>query len=1193
MKHLLLFTSFLLSSWASLNAHENDHRWYEFIPNQGQDPAQVNYRVRIPGGLLFLEKDQLYFHLVDNSCIRERHMGNVSASDKIKVHAYRVKWVNAMTPAIEGEQETEHYYNFFLGNDRSKWKGGIHAHEAVHYRGLYPGINVRFGTTENEEFKYDYTVKAGFDPSVIQQAYQDGVELSLRNGDLIISTHVGELKEMHPIAWQVIQGKKVEVPCKFVLNGNKVGFTFPKGYNTQEDLIIDPVLIFGSYSGSTADNFGMTATYDDTKHLYAGGIAFNPGYPTTPGAFDTTANPVNGSQGTNYGTSDVVLTKYHPLGGSLIYSTYLGGGGANFGTETVHSLIVNENDELYCFGVTSSTDFPTTVGCYDNSFNGGQTIGFYYNGEMFNGGTDIWVTKFNATGTGLVGSTFIGGTSNDGVNYNVNVPFAGYLNSNADSLQSNYGDQFRGEIMLDAAGNCYVASTTKSSDFPVLNGFQNTFGGMQDGVVFKFDSNLTTLQWSSYIGGSEKDAAYSVKIDGNNNIFVAGGTISSDFTTTGGTLNGTFQGGKADGYVIKIDPSGASLLASTFIGTSSYDQVYFVEIDRFDEVYVYGQTLGTASYPVVNVAYSNPNSGQFITKINNNLSAIIYSTLFGNGNGQVNLSPAAFLVDVCGNVYISGWGANILQGTGLTGMPTTPGAFQTGSGDGFNFYLAVFERNMNSLIYATYFGGPQSHEHVDGGTSRFDKYGIVYQSVCAGCGGNDDFPTTPGAWSNTNNSTNPNNCNNGVFKFDFEIAPEADFTVDNLAGCSPLTITFTNNSPPTLPYLWDFGNGDTTSVIYSPVKTYPDTGTYTVILLVEDSICGLIDTALQIITVYPELTIATSDTSLCDPQTVLLTSTSGGLSNTYVWSSNGNFTDTLNLPTLDSTLLVNVSSDTTLYVQSYNSYCYKADTVHIYFPKLDPVLNAPPGDCAGNTITISSTNAIAGQTYTIDWAPDSLIASGDGTATITSVLNYSNWYYVTFTDGNGCSRTDSIFIPVSGPPGGTVTATASPNPVPVGNTTQLQATPAGPYTYFWTPTAFLNNPTIQNPVATPPASMWFYVTISNNGCPRSDSVFVEVIDFECNEPYIYVPNAFTPNGDNINSKLFVRINQSILVEFEMYFAVFNRWGEKVFETRDFNIGWDGTYNGRDADPAVFDYYLEVTCLGGEKYFKKGNVTLIR
>ncbi|MCB0772855.1 MAG: hypothetical protein KDB93_05730, partial [Flavobacteriales bacterium] len=136
----------------------------------------------------------------------------------------------------------------------------------------------------------------------------------------------------------------------------------------------------------------------------------------------------------------------------------------------------------------------------------------------------------------------------------------------------------------------------------------------------------------------------------------------------------------------------------------------------------------------------------------------------GPGVGVPNISPTAFLVDYCDKIYISGWGSAVQGSLTTNGLPVTPDAYQPTT-DGNDFYLAVYDIDMTGLAYATYFGGPQSLEHVDGGTSRFDRRGRVYGAVCAGCGGHDDFPSSPNAWSSTNNSPN---CNLGVFKFDFD-----------------------------------------------------------------------------------------------------------------------------------------------------------------------------------------------------------------------------------------------------------------------------------------------------------------------------------------------------------------------------------------------------------------------------------------
>src|SRR6185503_4147216 len=210
----------------------------------------------------------------------------------------------------------------------------------------------------------------------------------------------------------------------------------------------------------------------------------------------------------------------------------------------------------------------------------------------------------------------------DGVNTNVITTYTlNYLGtgniytlteSKADSLQYNYGDQYRGEIQLDNAGNPVVCSSTRSANFPTQNAYDATLGGMQDAVVFKFNPTLSHLLFSTFIGGSNNDAGYALSIGKNNEVYTTGGTRSTDFPTTAGVYQSSYGGGKADGYITKISSGGDSLLKATYIGTNDYDQSYFIQIDKQQNVYVYGQSLG--SMPVTNVIYSDPNSKQFIMK---------------------------------------------------------------------------------------------------------------------------------------------------------------------------------------------------------------------------------------------------------------------------------------------------------------------------------------------------------------------------------------------------------------------------------------------------------------------------------------------------------------------------------------------------------------------------------------------------
>ena len=189
----------------------------------------------------------------------------------------------------------------------------------------------------------------------------------------------------------------------------------------------------------------------------------------------------------------------------MIWTTFLGGGDATQGTETANSLICDTDNNVYIYGATSSLDFPIVNG-YQSTHSGGTNAQFYFNGVYFTGvGTDIFVSKISANGQNLIGSTYVGGTENDGINYKVT---SGTYNSVAayDSLTFNYGDQFRGEIMLDSVNNILIASCTRSTDFPTVSPFQATNAGMQDGVIFKLNSDLSSLQFSSYYGGTNNDA---------------------------------------------------------------------------------------------------------------------------------------------------------------------------------------------------------------------------------------------------------------------------------------------------------------------------------------------------------------------------------------------------------------------------------------------------------------------------------------------------------------------------------------------------------------------------------------------------------------------------------------------------------------------------------------------------------------
>ncbi len=900
----------------------------------------------------------------------------------------------------------------------------------------------------DNSIKYNFYVARGSKVSDIKLNYEGVKSIKLKNNTLTIATTINEIVEHKPYAFQFINGIKSEVLCNFKLNGTTLSYEFPNGYDKNYELVIDPVLVFACSSGSTADNFGMTATYDEEGNLYSGGTVFDVGFPTTTGVFDSTYNSI-----VQYGQTDIVITKYDTSGTFLRYSTYIGG--AN-DAEVVNSLIVDANNNLYLYGVTSSSDFPVSATAYDQSFNGGKINRYYYNGAFFEHGTDIYIFKLNSTGTLSLGSTFIGGSENDGLNYTVDsvfvgtiMPYGNVYQPNYDSLLRNYGDQNRGEIQLDNNGNVILVSTTRSGDFPIVNGFDNTLGGRADAVIMKLSSDLSALSWSSYFGGSSMESGNAVCVDADNNVFITGGTCSSDMPITSGAHTSSYVGGKADGYIAKIKSDGTQLLHSTFVGTVSYDQNFFVQLDNSSNVYVYGQSQG--SMPIVNASYSNTNGHMFISKLDSTLGSLLVQTKFGNGTPTINLSPSAFLVDCAENIYLSGWGGNIITGPVTTNMPLTTNAYQSTT-DGYNFYLMVLSPNAGSLLYATYFGGPQSKEHVDGGTSRFDKKGIIYQSVCAGCNGNDDFPVTTGAWPTSlygNNWNQSTNCNNGTFKFNFEYAiPIAKITTSATIGCTPLTVNFANSSVSTVQYLWNFGNNDTTSIVNNPVRTFTTPGTFTVMLLARNNSCfNVWDTALVTVTVHPKPSVIYVPSTIACTDSFKFVNTSSIVSGsiTHGWSFGDNtFSSVLN-PTH---VYAPLGTYTTSLVVTSDKGC--KDSLEI------PIQTMVHRDSVGPGIAYCPENAIPYQLYasggsTYQWTPvaglnNTTVPNPVATPTVTT--NYSVTISEADWGGNNCTSTKTVLVTIHPEPA----ATFTPVIVPCSNTFNFlnnSSISSGTLSYVW------------------------------------------------------------------------------------------------------------------------------------------------
>jgi hypothetical protein len=468
----------------------------------------------------------------------------------------------------------------------------------------------------------------------------------------VTTTTVNTVTETPPYCYQAVGNGPQEVRSQYVLRGNVLSFGFPAGYHRELPLVIDPYLVFSTYSGSFTDNWGFTATYDEAGNLYSGGIEFGNRFPVSTGAFQ-----VNFS-----GQIDVAVLKYNPEGSQLLYATYVGGGGV----EVPHSLIVNKADELVILGTTASTNFPTTAGAYDRQLSRGASADplsyLYYNqqgnlttaqgGIRYLNGSDLFVTKLNATGTELLGSTYLGGTANDGLHMVDKPLLLNERNASTTPIINNYGDQFRGDVNVDDAGNIYIASTTTSANFPTVNAAQTTMRGPQDAVVCQFSPDLSALLWSTYLGGSGIDVASSLRIGASGSVYVCGGTTSRDLPVGAGVVKPALNDNQ-DGFVARLSPTSAAPVLS-YLGTAQLDQAYLIDLDGNENVYVMGLTLG--QYPVTGNVYRNGNSGQFIHALNNTFTQTLFSTVIGSGRQSPDISPTAFMVSDCGFIYLTGWG---------------------------------------------------------------------------------------------------------------------------------------------------------------------------------------------------------------------------------------------------------------------------------------------------------------------------------------------------------------------------------------------------------------------------------------------------------------------------------------------------------------------------------------------------------
>ncbi|MFT3982001.1 MAG: PKD domain-containing protein [Ferruginibacter sp.] len=1175
----------------------------EFIENKGQWHSNVQYKGDFLTGAFFLEKKgfTVMLHNPDDmeklSFATHGHADDstkkisIPADGKIVINsfAYKVQFLGASASAQQlPEKPLNSYNNYLIGNDPSKWGSNCKIFQAITYKNIYPNIDLRYYSDAAGKLKYDFIVKPGGNPNYIAMEYIGPKQVSVKDKELVISTPVGDVRELYPYSYQAATGKRMEVDCRYELKGNIVSFKVGK-YDPSATLVIDPSIIFSSFTGSTADNWGYTATPGPDGSLFAGGIAFGTGFPVSPGAYQSTfGGGVSDGSGNTLGY-DVAIFKFNSNGSNRIYATYLGG----TQNEQPHSMISDASGNLIIAGRTNSGNFINS-----------RQVGS-------GGGYDIFVTKLNATGTGVIGSVKIGGAADDGVNIQPKYPVSG----GAISLRRNYGDDARSEVILDASNNIYLASCTQSSNFPTINAVQTTSGGgsrNQDGVILKFNANLSTTLFSTYFGGSGNDACFVASINpATGALYIAGATESNNLPgDKTGVVGPTFNSGGTtpiDGFVTELTNTGSAIIRTTYLGTAGIDLVYGLKFDRIGFPYVMGTTTG--DWPVMNATFNIAGSKQYIAKLQPDLSAFIYSTVFGGVSSAPKISPIAFLVDRCENVYVSGWGGGINTSqqyttTNTFGMSEVNPLTGIPAADGQDFYFFVLERNANSQLFGSHFGQNGGlGDHVDGGTSRFDDNGVIYQAICANCSGGALFPTTAGVWSSTNRS---NSCNEALVKIEMNFAgvgagvqASINSVKNDTRGCIPLNVHFSDTLRKGKTFYWNFGDGSPqiTTTVPDTAHTYTAVGTYLVMLIAEDSsTCNIRDTAYVTITAgnnRANLDFTSLKLPPCQSLTMQYTNTSTATTGSFgprsfVWDyGDGSAPDTAGLtPPRQHTYPAPGTYIVKLMVID-TAFCNTPDTITKEI-RINPLVRAQfetdPLGCAPYTAQFTNTS-LAGTDFIWEFG------DGNTSTDVHPTHLYANpgVYNVRLIaiDLNTCNLRDTsayFTIRVEAKPNALFTW--GPNP-PIANTpVQFTNQSTGANNYAWSfgdgETSTVVNPSHQyNATGTYNAELIAYTLA---GCTDTFNLDVNVIIV----PLLDVPNAFTP-AQATNNVIYV----AGFGIGKMQWRIYNRQGLLVFQSGSSKQGWDGTYKGKLQPMDVYTYTLDAEFTDGKKVRKTGDITLLR
>jgi len=751
----------------------------------------------------------------------------------------RVQLVNADHNAtVTGMDELPGRTNYFRGNDPSKWTTNVATFAKVKYRDVLKGIDLVYYGNQGQ-LEYDFVVSAGADAGLINLKFSGARNLHVdkQTGDLVLRAGKEEVRFHKPVAYQndAPDSKRLVAADYALDSNNRVGFALGQ-YDHGKPLVIDPTLSYSTYLGGGSNDYGTAITVDSTGSAYVTGYTSSTNFPVTAGAFQTTCG--GGCSGS---TADAFVSKLDPTGSFLVFSSYLGGSANDYG----NGIALDASDNIFIVGQTFSTDFPTTAGAFQtkcspdscasgdvfvtelSSAGSNLTYSTYLGGTGKNQGNAIvldtfgnayitgytqsltfpttkgafqttckcgqsvaFVTKLNTRGTGLVYSTYLGGTNGD----------------------VGYG------IALDSSDNAYLTGYTQSFNFPTTVGaFQTSLGANRAAWITKLNTTGTALVYSTYLGGTTsvttpcEACGTAIAVDSSGDAYVCGLTAESNFPITPGAFQTVFASSSNghDAFLTELNPAGSALIFSTYLGGTGDDGATGIGLDPSGAIWLRGNTKST-DFPITPGAFQAKNAGSFdafVAELSSTGSALLYSTYLGGSGTEYGGATSVLALDSQNppGVYVTGY-------TDSTNFPVVAGSLQTSNAGLNDAFVSKFSPSPNVGLSAGLNFGYQA----DGTTS-------APQTMTLTNTGNANLTV-----SNVN-ITGPNSGDFAETNTCATVVPQSTCSIivtftPSINGAETADVSITDNAPnsPQLGSLTGNGIGSGPAIMFSPTSlTFP------------------------------------------------------------------------------------------------------------------------------------------------------------------------------------------------------------------------------------------------------------------------------------------------------------------------------------------------------------------------------------